>query len=124
IGASRLQAGVKLTQEGASDAASLAGRIDVDPLELWLGSRAVVVEVADDAPVLVRHQELRVARTHAGRDRLGERLDGVGLGDHRCGGLGPNDRVVYSWDRDAADRGDPRRVTYLSCSDREHVRRP
>src|SRR5262249_60875326 len=101
-GVARPQRGRQLTQECAADAASLAGRVNVDPVELWLGSLTVVVEVADDAPVLVRDQELRVARTRAGRDAGGERLDRVGLVDHRCGGLGPNDGVVYGGGRDAA----------------------
>src|SRR5262249_53917665 len=80
--------------------------------------------VLSDATVFGCDQELGVAGTRAGRDARGERLDRVRLVDHRAGGLGPNDGVVYGGERDPADSGDPRRVSYLSCPDREHVSEP
>jgi hypothetical protein len=51
---------MQLPHQGAADPRALALEIDVDTVKLGLSAVAVVVQIAENFPVVLCHQKLRV----------------------------------------------------------------
>ena len=89
---------------------ALAIEVDVDPVKLRLGAVAVVVQKAENFPVPLRHEKLRVAVRPAAGDALGQRRNRIRLLDDRSRERRADHVVVHCGESYAADGRDRRRV--------------
>jgi hypothetical protein len=58
--------GMQLPHQGAADSGALALEVDVDAVKLGLGPFAVVVQIAENFPIALCHEKLRVLPSRSG----------------------------------------------------------
>ena len=101
---------MQLPHQGAADSRAFAIEVDVDTVKLGLSAVAVVVQIAENFPVVLCHQKLRVVVFPAAGDALGQRRDRIRLLDDRSRERRADDVVVHRGESHTADGRDRRRV--------------